>query len=774
MTSEILHAKLKENFGFEKFRPNQETIINTILSGQDTLAIMPTGGGKSICFQLPALVLPGITIVISPLIALMKDQVDSLKTNGINACYINSSQTSQEQQFYIDNLKSNNFKLVYIAPESLSYLDVVFNELTVSLIAIDEAHCISSWGHDFRPAYTNLGYLKSRFPSTPVLALTATADKATRTDITKQLKLRNPKTFVASFDRKNLSLEVRPALDRVKQIIDFVENKPNESGIIYCLSRKTTEELALKLQKNGVKAKAYHAGLENKLRAKTQDEFINDDCQVVCATIAFGMGIDKSNVRWVIHYNLPKNIEGYYQEIGRAGRDGLPAETVLFESYADVIQLQKFASEGLNSDVQLAKLERMKQYADALSCRRKILLSYFGELVKENCGNCDICKNPPTFFDGTIIAQKALSAISRLQESEPLAVIVDFLRGSKNAYIYEKNYQSLKTYGIGDDISWYDWNQYLIQLINLGYCEIAFHQHNKILLTPFARKVLFEGEKVKLNTVVKKVIDKNEIKETKTKAAKNSLFEILRKLRYEISKDEEVPAYVIFSDAALRQMETLRPMSDEEFLAIDGVGKAKLEKYGSEFIDAIVYYEKVKKENAKSKPKKEGNTYKTTLELFQSGVSVEEIAEKRNLGHTTIISHLAKLYVDGNDIEISQFVGEKEISELQKAQIELEFPTALKPYYDYFEEKMSYDKIRFGLAFLERHKNEDEKLKIKAYSLDEKRLENPEAYKKWSSGEDSDLVHNFYLGKKVKEIALLLGRNEGAINSRLKKLELKK
>jgi ATP-dependent DNA helicase RecQ len=483
-------------------------------------------------------------------------------------------------------------------------------------------------------------------------------------------------------------LEVRPALDRVKQIIEFVENKPNESGIIYCLSRKTTEELAEKLKKNGISAKAYHAGLDNTLRARTQDEFINDDCQVVCATIAFGMGIDKSNVRWVIHYNLPKNIEGYYQEIGRAGRDGLPAETVLFESYADV---------------QLAKLDRMKQYADALSCRRKILLSYFGELVTENCGNCDICKNPPVFFDGTILAQKALSAISRLQESEPLAVIVDFLRGSKNAYIYEKNYQSLKTYGIGADISWYDWNQYLIQLINLGYCEIAFHQHNKILLTPFARKVLFEGEKVKLTTVVKKAIDKNEIKEVKTKTTKITLFEILRKLRYEISKDEEVPAYVIFSDAALRQMETIRPMSDEEFLAIDGVGKAKLEKYGQEFIDAIVYFENAKKK-AKTKTKKEGNTYKTTLELFENGNTIAEIAEKRNLGQTTIVSHLAKLYSDGHNFDISQFVSDEEVLLLHKAQVELEYPTALKPYYDYFEEKLSYDKIRFGLAVVERNK----------------------------------------------------------------------
>lgn len=769
MKSELLHAKLKENFGFEKFRPNQETIIATILSGQDTLAIMPTGGGKSICFQLPALILPGITIVISPLIALMKDQVDSLKTNGIAACYINSSQSSDEQQFYIDNLKSNNFKLVYIAPESLSYLDNVFNELTISLIAIDEAHCISSWGHDFRPAYTNLGYLKNRFPSTPVLALTATADKATRVDITKQLNLKSPKTFVASFDRANLSLEVRPALDRVKQIIDFVENKPNESGIIYCLSRKTTEELAEKLSKNGISAKAYHAGLDNTTRAKTQDQFINDDCQVVCATIAFGMGIDKSNVRWVIHYNLPKNIEGYYQEIGRAGRDGLPAETVLFESYADVIQLQKFASEGLNSDVQLAKLDRMKQYADAVSCRRKILLSYFGELVTENCGNCDICKNPPTFFDGTILAQKALSAITRLQESEPLAVIVDFLRGSKNAYIYEKNYQTLKTYGIGADISWYDWNQYLIQLINLGYCEIAFHQHNKILLTPFAKKVLFEGEKVKLTTVVKKVIDKNEAKQEKAKtAAKNSLFETLRKLRYEIAQEEEVPAYVIFSDASLRHMEILRPMSDEDFLAVEGVGKAKLEKYGADFINAIIEFQRNK--SVVKKEKKE-STYAKTLELFQNGLSIEEIAGQRNLGETTIVSHLAKLYVDGNDFDLSQFVSDKEIIEIEKAQLELENPSALRPYYEYFEEKMSYDKIRFGLAFLEKKHNN--KIKDKSYSVEEIRLVHTEAYKKWDSAEDLKLTNLFNEGKKVEEIADLLGRNNGSITSRLKKLELK-
>ena len=698
MTLEILQEKLKENFGFEKFRLNQEIIINTILSGQDTIAIMPTGGGKSICFQLPALLLPGITIVISPLIALMKDQVDSLKANGIAACYINSSQTETEQQSNIQNLKDNKFKLVYLAPESLSHLDIIFSQMTVSLIAIDEAHCISAWGHDFRPAYTNLGYLKNRFPSTPILALTATADKATRKDISAQLNLQNPREFVSSFDRKNLSLEVRPALDRVKQIIDFIKEKPNESGIVYCLSRKTTEELAGKLQKIGINAKAYHAGLDIKTRSETQDEFINDDCPIVCATIAFGMGIDKSNVRWVIHYNLPKNIEGYYQEIGRAGRDGLPSETVLFESYGDVIQLQKFASEGLNAEVQLAKLERMKQYADALSCRRKILLSYFGELVTENCNNCDICKNPPDFFDGTIIAQKALSAIIRLKENESLPVIIDFLRGSKNASIFEKEYQNLKTYGVGAAISWYDWNQYLIQLINLGYCEIAFHQKNKIRLTILAQKVLFEGQKVQLNTVHKINVDVAELKIQKSKTVSNSLFETLRKVRNDIAKAEDVPAYVIFSDAALRQMETKRPMSEEELITIDGVGKAKLEKYGSDFIQAILAFQK----NKTTKPKKGKNTYQETLELYQTGLSTDEISIKRKVSVTTVISHLAKLYSDGIAIDFSKFVTNEEVSMIKEAQVILEFPTALKPYFDYFEEKIAYDKIRISLAIIEK------------------------------------------------------------------------
>ena len=696
MTSQLLHSKLKENFGFEKFRPNQEEVINSILAGTDILAIMPTGGGKSICFQLPALFFEGITIVVSPLIALMKDQVDSLKANGIAACYINSSQSVAEQQLHIQNLRDGKVKLVYLAPESLSNLDAVFDSLQVSLIAIDEAHCISSWGHDFRPAYTNLGYLKNRFPSTPILALTATADKATREDISTQLNLKKHKTFIASFDRKNLSLDVRPALDRVKQIINFVKNKHNESGIIYCLSRKTTEELAEKLQKIGIRAKAYHAGLENTVRSRTQDEFINDNCQVVCATIAFGMGIDKSNVRWVIHYNLPKNIEGYYQEIGRAGRDGLPSETVLFESYGDVIQLQKFAAEGLNAEVQLAKLERMKQYADALSCRRKILLSYFGELVNENCGNCDICKNPPAFFDGTVIAQKALSAVTRLQENEPIGVIIDFLRGSRNAGIFDKGYQNLKTYNIGNDISWYDWNQYLIQLINLGYLEIAFHDKNNLKLTEFAKKVLFDAEKVQLNTVVKREVGKK-INERTTFAAAKSLFETLRILRTEIATDENLPAYVVFSDAALRQMESEMPTNEKELLAIDGVGKAKLEKYGKQFINAILTFA-----NKKYAAVKKVSTYQITLEMHQKGLSLDNIAVERKLSEATILSHFSKLYLGGIDIDLMQYVTDDDISKIEKAKIELDNPAALKPYFDYFEEQIGYGKIRIALTILEK------------------------------------------------------------------------
>jgi len=691
---------LKEYFGYDSFRPLQEKIVNSVFEGKDNLVIMPTGGGKSICYQLPAILLPEITLVISPLIALMKDQVDGLTANGVPAAFLNSSQTANQQQEIFKKIDTKELKLLYVAPESLQFVDRFMTDGKISLIAVDEAHCISSWGHDFRPAYTQLGYLKNRFPTTPMMALTATADKATREDICRQLNIPRAEKHIASFDRKNLSLDVRPGLKRFEQISNFVKNRKKESGIIYCLSRKNTEELAKKLQHKGFEAKAYHAGLAADKRIKIQDDFINDHSKIICATIAFGMGIDKSNIRWVIHYNMPKNLEGYYQEIGRAGRDGLPSDTLLFHSYADVVQLQKFASNSGNEEVQLAKLDRMKQYSEALSCRRKILLSYFGELKQEDCGNCDICKNPPQFFDGTLIAQKALSCIFRLKENEPITVIIDVLRGSQNEAVISKNYQQIKTFGIGKDVSWHHWQQYIIQLINLGLVEIAFHRKNNLQLTSLARMVLFEGEKVQLAEVPdrKKIKRRDEI-ETSEKTTENSLFEKLRQLRLKIAREEEIPAYLIFNDATLKEMEKSRPMTDDDFLQINGVGKQKMQDYGYDFIKEIIAFSKEKRTVKKTK---KANTYNATLELLKKDLSLEEIAKERGLALTTIYSHLAKLYSENEAVNPEKYISKADLKSIAKARKELGQTEALKPYFDHFEEAIDYGTIRLGLAVLEK------------------------------------------------------------------------
>lgn len=696
ITEQELLEKLKVNFGYDSFRLEQQAIIENIVAKKDTLVIMPTGGGKSICYQLPALFFEGVTLVISPLIALMKDQVDSLKANGIPATFFNSSQSTEEQQQVFDAIASKSIKLLYVAPESLSLLQNVLNQSYISCIAVDEAHCISAWGHDFRPSYKQLAFLKKSLPEAPIVALTATADKATQQDILEQLAVPNATQFISSFNRENIALEVRPANDRVQQIIKFIQRRPNEAGIIYCLSRKATEQLAKKLQENNIDAKAYHAGLSFEERAKTQEAFIKDDCEVICATIAFGMGIDKSNVRWVIHYNMPKNIEGYYQEIGRSGRDGLPAKALLFHSYADVIQLRQFIENTGNKEVQEAKLERMKQFAEATVCRRKILLSYFGELIEENCGNCDVCKNPPQFFDGTVIAQKGLSAIYRLQGKEAMGTVIDVLRGAKNATVLDKSYDRLKTYGVGNDISWRDWQHYLIQLTNQGYCQIAFHLHNSLQLTEFSNKVLFEGEKVQLTTPVaftKEV--KTVTKEKKKKAVKDTLFERLRKLRYRIAQEEDIAAYLVFNDATLRVIENERPQSDEEFLAISGVGQRKLEVYGAEFMEEIKTFL-----NEKKKTKKD--TTLETFKLYKEGFTVEEIAENRGLKPTTIFSHLSKLYLDGKDVSLDEFIEADTLALVANAKKVLKNETALKPYFEFLGEKVPYEKIRVGLTILQR------------------------------------------------------------------------
>ena len=697
-TKEKLIPTLKKYFGYDSFREQQQEIIESVLLKNDNLVIMPTGGGKSICFQLPAILFEGLTLVISPLIALMKDQVDGLNANGIPADFYNSSQGNEEQREIFEKVIQKKIKLLYVAPESLSLLGNILNETHISCIAIDEAHCISSWGHDFRPSYQQLGFLKQTLPNTPIIALTATADKATRQDILEQLNIPKATRFLTSFDRENIELEVRPANDRVLQIIKFIRKKPNEAGIIYCLSRKSTEQLASKLKQNGIKAASYHAGLNFVERTNTQEDFIYDKIEVVCATIAFGMGIDKSNVRWVIHYNMPKNIEGYYQEIGRCGRDGLKANAILFHSYADLIQLRKFASGASNEEVQIAKLERMKQFSEATTCRRKILLSYFGELLATNCGNCDVCKNPPQFFNGTIIAQKALSVITRLNESEATGTVIDVLRGANNATIIDKQYDKLKSHGIGSDISWRDWQQYLIQLMNQGYCEIAFHKNNALRLTSFSKKVLFENEVVNLTRPIEFNEQVKVQKETKaTKPKKDSLFERLRKLRQEIALAENIPAYLVFSDAALKEMERARPMCESDFLDISGVGQRKLEVYGEDFIAEIVSFS-----NEKTETRKKNDTHKVTYELYKEGLSIDEISEKRNLKSTTIFSHLAKLYTDGKKKDIYSFVTKEEVGKVRKAKEELESPDALKPYYEHLNAEVEYFKIRLALTIIDK------------------------------------------------------------------------
>lgn len=598
---------LKTYFGYDSFRPLQEDIIRHLMDRKDALVLMPTGGGKSICYQLPALLSEGTAVVVSPLISLMKDQVETLCANGIAAGALNSNNDETENASLRRACMEGKLKLLYISPEKLlAEANYLLRDIHISLFAIDEAHCISQWGHDFRPEYTQMGILHQQFPQVPIIALTATADKITREDIIKQLHLNQPRVFISSFDRPNLSLTVKRGYqqkEKSKAILDFIARHPGESGIIYCMSRSKTETVAQMLQKQGIKSAVYHAGLSPARRDEAQDDFINDRVQVVCATIAFGMGIDKSNVRWVIHYNLPKSIESFYQEIGRTGRDGMPSDTLLFYSLADLILLTKFATDSGQQSINLEKLQRMQQYAEADICRRRILLSYFGENTTCDCGNCDVCKNPPERFDGTIIVQKALSAIARSEQQIGTGILVDILRGNMSSEVTERGYHRLKTFGVGREVPARDWHDYLLQMLQLGYFEIAYNENNHLKITQSGTDILFGRARTLLVTIRreeavqttrgrkrKATVPTKELPLGLPNTESGELFEALRILRKRLADQEALPAYIVLSDKVLHLLSASRPTTIEEFGNISGIGEYKKKKYGKEFVELIRKY----------------------------------------------------------------------------------------------------------------------------------------------------------------------------------------
>ena len=600
---------LRHYFGYNSFRNNQEEIIRHITQGNDALVLMPTGGGKSICYQIPALTMPGTAIVVSPLISLMKDQVETLQANGIEAEALNSGNDPSADLVIRRRCLQGSIKLLYISPEKLlSEIDYLLSHIHISLFAIDEAHCISQWGHDFRPEYTQLGILREKFPNTPIMALTATADKITRHDIIEQLNLHDAREFISSFDRPNLSLSVKrgyKAAEKMHFILNFIKARPLEAGIIYCLSRKTTEKVAEDLRKKGIHAAPYHAGLSNLERSQTQEMFKNDQLLVVCATIAFGMGIDKSNVRWVIHYNMPKSIESFYQEIGRAGRDGAPADTILFYSLADIVQLSEFARQSGQQDINMDKLKRMREYAESNVCRRRILLNYFSEQTDHDCGNCDICENPPQRFDGTRHVQMALSAVKRTDEQIRISTIVEILKGMRSPTVVRHQYDQLKTFGVGKDISSSDWQDYLLQMLQMGFIEIAYNEGNKVRITDIGNDVLY-GRKEAMLCVIDHSTQEEPRRKPKLRLEIPSitipglppttgiedprLFEALRNLRSTCANEEGFPPYIVFTDKVLHALATIKPTSLEQFGNISGIGEHKKQKYGNRFVEVIKKY----------------------------------------------------------------------------------------------------------------------------------------------------------------------------------------
>ena len=675
---------LQKYFGYNAFRDTQAEIIDQVLNGKDVLVLMPTGGGKSLCYQLPAVLLNGLTIVISPLIALMKDQVDSLNLTGIPAAFLNSSQSDAEQAAITQKLKNNQIKLLYLAPERIfrsgSTLINFLRSLPVCLIAIDEAHCISQWGHDFRPEYLMLAGLKREFPKTPVIALTATADKLTQKDILEKLELDHPAQFVSSFNRANITYRVVPRKNSFVHLLAFLEKRKDESGIIYCLSRKATEGLAEQLQNAGYAARAYHAGLDNADKIRNQEAFLRDEVKIIVATIAFGMGINKSNVRYVVHAHLPKNIEGYYQETGRAGRDGLPSDALLLYAASDGFKLKEFAKVEGNEEqsaIMLKKLDDMVQFAQLQTCRRQYLMQYFNETFPDNCGSCDICLSEVKKFDGTLIAQMALSAVARLKERFGSNYVIDFLRGSKSEKIREEHKQ-LKTYGVGAKIQRVDWTRYMRELVMQGYLKLTNDEYPVLNLTEKSEAVLKGLQKVEL--IANQI---EHAQETVTLSFEAGLLNELKLVRRDLAAHADVPAYLIVSDTTLIEIATYLPLNLEELRWISGFGDTKLARYGREFLIPVKNYcaknhlesrinQKLIRLERKPEPSRNpgkfraADTRNESYSMYRSGKSIGEIAHERGLSPTTIEGHLT-FFIQSGKIDVHEFVTQEKIPIIQDA-----------------------------------------------------------------------------------------------------------